>query len=178
MVDLAEGESVILTGPATNWHSKRTGTLTLTNFRIAFEPKHTLGLEVGRHRMEVGPHRMEVGRHRMEVSESMGFEMALDQLVSARLVPPLLGNVVYLEVLSHRQKGMFEVDNVHEWFRAIRDARGGPQPVSASPVPPTVQFDTDAPPTTSAPPACPRCGGTPVREANGMLRCPNCSPGP
>jgi hypothetical protein len=163
MVELAEGESLIMTGPATNWHSKRTGTLTLTSYRIAFEPTQTLGLEIN--------------PRRIGVRERPGLEIALDQLLSTRLVPPLFGKVVCLEVVSRRQKAVFEVDNVHEWIQAIRTAQGGPLAAGDSPAPPTLQLEAGPAPVVPAIPPCPRCGGTPVREANGMLRCPNCSPG-
>jgi len=162
MVELAEGESLIMTGPATNWHSKRTGTLTLTSYRIAFEPTQTLGLEIG--------------PRRVGVRERTDLEIALDQLISTRLVPPLFGKVVCLEVLSRRHKVVFEVDNVHEWIQAIRTAQGRPQSAAVSSPPPTLQFEAGPAPVVPVIPPCPRCGGTPVREANGMLRCPNCSP--
>ncbi|HTP53865.1 MAG TPA: hypothetical protein VML94_02735 [Thermoplasmata archaeon] len=162
MVTLAEGESVIMTGAATNWHSKRTGQLTLTSRRITFEPSQSV--------------RLEIRPHAVGVDLESHLEFPLSQLVSTRLIPPLFGNVVTLEIVSRRRKGVFEVDNVHEWLRAIRNAQGEPPSVVGTPTPANIRFDTvDAPGTPSVPP-CPRCGGTPVREANGMLRCPNCSP--
>ena len=159
-MDSGNEETTILTGPATNWHSKQTGVLTLTNRRLVFVPRE-------------GPARFEISPHRLGVREEPHFEAPLDHVVSTRLVPPLIGSVVTLEVIARQQKAVFEVENVHDWLREIRTAQSGPPPVFAaapnSPAPP---------PAAPNLPPCPRCGGTPVRDPSGMLRCPNCSPAP
>jgi hypothetical protein len=162
VVELEEGESVLLSVPAWERQSNLTGTLTLTNARVVFEPRQ--------------PVRLEVNLHRIGVETQRGFAAPLPNVVSARLVPAWIGKGDCLEILARHQKGLFQVDNVREWVQAIHAAqRGEPAPAAVqAPLDPSQEAPSFADPL--AVPPCPRCGASPVREPNGMLRCPTCSP--
>jgi len=162
VVELAEGEAVVLSGAAWDRHSDLTGTLTLTTARLVFEPRREVRVTIGPHRIGVGPQRE--------------FDANLSHVVSARLVAAWVGKGDCLEVVARHGKGLFQVDNVREWVQAIHATqRGEPTPAGApaSPTPPQEAPNFADP---LAVPPCPRCGGSPIREPSGMLRCPTCSP--
>jgi len=156
MVNLLPGEQVVRSAAARLVQGEG-GTLILTNMRIMFEPTNRDPRSVRMHQLV----------------------LPLPEVTVVQLKKPLIAGDPLLLVGKKWHEIELWIPAAGQWVQDIESVRGGGAAMAAPPPfesPPTAPMgETPGPETTAIP--CALCGTMTVRQPDGSLACPRCSPG-
>jgi len=155
-VELLPGEQIVRSAQAKMIQGEG-GTLILTNMRIMFEPANRDAKSLRMHRMV----------------------LPLAEVTVLGVKKPLIAGDPLLLVGKKWHEIELWIQEAGQWVQDIEGVRSGHGPMAPPPAPfapPEAPMDMESAPTATSIP-CAICGTMTVRQPDGSLTCPHCSPG-